>query len=163
VGGGYGPGMKAVVQRSLRASVEVEGREIAAIDRGLVVLVGIEAGDTQAEVSWMAEKVANLRIFEDAAGKMNLSVKDAGGAVLLVPNFTVAGDARKGRRPSFDGAMRPEQSEPMFAAIAKAVRDQGVSVRTGVFRTHMRVSLVNDGPITILLERHPLRDAPLER
>lgn len=144
--------MKAVVQRSLRASVEVEGREVAAIDRGLVVLVGIEAEDTDAQVSWMAEKIANLRIFEDAAGKMNLAVKDVGGAVLLVPNFTVAGDARKGRRPSFDGAMRPEQSEPMFASLAKAVGEQGVQVQTGVFRTHMRVSLVNDGPITILLE-----------
>lgn len=144
--------MKAVVQRSLRASVEVEGREVAIIDRGLVVLVGIEVGDGDAQVSWMAEKVANLRIFEDEAGKMNLSVKDVGGAVLLVPNFTVAGDARKGRRPSFDGAMRPEQSEPMFALLARTVGDQGVPVRTGVFRAHMRVNLVNDGPITILLE-----------
>ncbi len=144
--------MKAVVQRVLRGSVEVEGRVVASIERGLVVLVGIQVADGAAEVGWVAEKVAHLRIFEDAAGKMNLSVNDVGGEVLLVPNFTVAGEARKGRRPSFDGAMRPETAEPMFAELAKAVAGQGVRVQTGVFRTHMLVGLVNDGPVTILLE-----------
>ena len=144
--------MKAVVQRVLRASVEVEGRTVGAIERGLVVLVGLETADAAAEVAWLADKVSNLRVFEDAAGKMNLSVKDAGGGILLVPNFTVAGDARKGRRPSFDTAMRPEQAEPMFAELARALKGQGVPMQTGVFRTHMLVSLVNDGPVTILLE-----------
>jgi D-tyrosyl-tRNA(Tyr) deacylase len=100
----------------------------------------------------MAEKLATIRIFEDAAGKMNLSVRDVGGAILLVPNFTLAGDARKGRRPSFDGAMKPELAEPMFQELAGAVRGLGVPVQAGVFRAHMRVSLVNDGPVTILLE-----------
>ena len=98
------------------------------------------------------EVVANLRVFEDAAGKMNLSVKDVGGGILLVPNFTVAGDARKGRRPSFDNAMRPELSEPMFGRVVEAVRAQGVVVATGVFRAAMSVTIVNDGPITIVLE-----------
>ena len=149
--------MKAVVQRVTRASVAVEGRDVASIGAGLLVLVGIEAGDGEGDVAWMADKVTNLRIFEDSAGKMNLSVKDAGptgsqGAVLLVPNFTVAGDARKGRRPSFDTAMRPEEAEPVFARLAAAVRALGVDVGTGVFRAHMAVTLVNDGPVTILLE-----------
>jgi D-tyrosyl-tRNA(Tyr) deacylase len=144
--------VKAVVQRVLRASVEVDGRAVAAIEQGLLVLGGLEATDTPAEVAWLADKLANLRIFEDATEKMNLSVKDVGGAVLLVPNFTVAGDARKGRRPSFDGAMRPEQAEPMFGELAKAVAAQGVPVQTGVFRAHMLVTLINEGPVTILLE-----------
>jgi D-tyrosyl-tRNA(Tyr) deacylase len=144
--------MKAVVQRVSRASVEVEGNVVGSIERGLMILVGIETADTPAEVAWLADKAANLRIFEDAAGKMNLSVKDVAGAVLLVPNFTVAGDARKGRRPSFDTAMRPEQAEPMFVELVGAVKAQGVAVQTGVFRTHMLVDLVNDGPVTILLE-----------
>jgi D-tyrosyl-tRNA(Tyr) deacylase len=130
----------------------VDGRAVATIERGLLVLGGLEATDTPAEVAWLADKLANLRIFEDAAEKMNFSVKDVGGTVLLVPNFTVAGDARKGRRPSFDGAMRPEQAEPMFGELAKAVAAQGVPVQTGVFRAHMLVSLTNDGPVTILLE-----------
>jgi D-tyrosyl-tRNA(Tyr) deacylase len=149
--------MKAVVQRVARASVAVDGRDVASIGAGLLVLAGIEAGDAEGDVAWMADKVANLRIFEDAAGKMNLSVKDPGPtgsqrAILLVPNFTVAGDARKGRRPSFDGAMRPELAEPMFVRLVAAVRAYGVEVGTGVFRAHMAVSLVNDGPVTILLE-----------
>jgi D-aminoacyl-tRNA deacylase len=147
--------MKAVVQRTSGASVEVEGRVVGAIGAGLVVLLGIEAGDTGADRAWMAEKIANLRIFEDAAEKMNLSVRDVGGGVLLVPNFTVAGDARKGRRPSYDNAMRPQESEAEFGRVAQALREvagEGVRVETGVFRAHMRVSLVNDGPVTILLE-----------
>jgi len=149
--------MKAVVQRVSRASVEVERKTVASIGRGLLVLVGIEADDTAAEITWLADKLANLRVFEDAAGKMNLSVKEVGepgakGEILLVPNFTVAGDARKGRRPSFDGAMRPELAEPMFAQLVRVVAAQGVNVQTGVFRAHMLVSLVNDGPVTILLE-----------
>lgn len=146
--------MKAVVQRVARASVEVEGRVAGSIGRGLAVLVGIEHADGAAELAWMAEKLANLRVFEDADGRMNLSAKDLVpvGDILLVPNFTVAGDARKGRRPSFDNAMRPELAEPFFTRLVEAVRGQGVTVQTGVFRAHMLVSLVNDGPVTILLE-----------
>ena len=147
--------MKAVVQRVSGASVEVEGRSVATIGRGLLVLAGLEVSDGAADAAWMAEKLANLRIFGDAAEKMNLSVKDAGGAVLLVPNFTLAGDTRKGRRPHFDNAMRPELAEQMFGQFAAAVSAQGVPVQTGVFRAHMRVSLVNDGPVTILLESRP--------
>jgi D-tyrosyl-tRNA(Tyr) deacylase len=151
--------MKAVVQRVSRGSVEVDGKTVAAIGRGLVVLVGIEQGDGPTDLAWMADKIAHLRIFEDAAGKMNLAVGDlksasgeSEGAVLLVPNFTVAGDARKGRRPSFDGAMRPEQAERFFTELAAAVAGHGVAVRTGVFRAQMMVGLTNDGPVTILLE-----------
>lgn len=166
--------MRAVVQRVSRASVAVDGREVGAISRGLAVLVGIEAADTPADVAWMAEKVTGLRIFEDAAEKMNLSVKDllsAGRtpatpsqtpatpsrtptqpAILLVPNFTIAGDARKGRRPGFDNAMRPEAAEPMFDALVEAVRRQGVPVERGAFRVHMTVTILNDGPVTIWLD-----------
>lgn len=144
--------MRAVVQRVSSASVAVGGRVVASIGRGLLVLVGLEAADTGAQAAWLADKAANLRIFEDAVGKMNLSVQDVQGAILLVPNFTVAGDARKGRRPSFDNAMRPELAEPLFQGLAAAVRALGVPVETGVFRTEMAVSLVNDGPITLVLE-----------
>lgn len=149
--------MKAVVQRVESASVEVDGRVVGAIGTGLLVLVGIEAGDVDDDVRWLADKLANLRIFEDDAGRMNRSVLDVGGAVLLVPNFTVAGDARKGRRPSFDSAMAPGAAEPMFVALVGALRATGVGVESGVFRAHMRVTLVNDGPVTILL---PSREAP---
>lgn len=149
--------MRAVVQRVSSASVTVDHQIVGQISRGLLVLVGIQSTDTPVQVAWMADKVANLRIFEDAAGKMNLSVKDLQppGSILLVPNFTVAGEAAKGRRPSFDNAMRPELAEPMFRAIVEAVRAQGVTVETGVFRAHMGVALVNDGPITIWLETAP--------
>jgi D-aminoacyl-tRNA deacylase len=145
--------MKTVVQRVHEAWVEVEGRRRATVGRGLLALVGIEQGDAGDEIAWMAEKLANLRIFEDAAGRMNLSVLDIRGDVLLVPNFTVAGDARKGRRPSFDGAMRPESAEPLFAELARELGAAGVPVQTGIFRVHMHVGLVNDGPVTIVLSR----------
>ncbi|MEX2219147.1 MAG: D-aminoacyl-tRNA deacylase [Phycisphaerales bacterium] len=144
--------MRAVVQRVSRAAVEVGGREAAAIGRGLLALVGIEEGDTEADAAWLAQKLAHLRIFEDDGGKMNLSVKDVAGSLLLVPNFTVAGNARKGRRPGFDRAMRPELAEPLFARLVAGAQSHGPPVRTGVFRAHMLVSLVNDGPVTIWLD-----------
>jgi D-tyrosyl-tRNA(Tyr) deacylase len=144
--------MKAVVQRVDSGSVDVEGRRVAEIGRGLLALVGIEEGDAESDAVWLADKLAHLRIFEDQAGKMNLSVKDTAGALLLVPNFTVAGDARKGRRPSFDGAMRPEHAEPLFARLAALAQAHQVHVHLGVFRAHMRVSLVNDGPVTVNLD-----------
>lgn len=149
--------MRAVVQRVLSARVEVVGvtgvaEEAASIGRGLLVLVGLDVTDTEPRAAWLAEKIAHLRVFEDDAGKMNRSVLDVGGAVLLVPNFTLAGDARKGRRPSFDCAMRPEQAEPLFTRLVELVRGQGVEVRTGVFRAEMRVVLVNDGPVTLVVD-----------
>jgi D-tyrosyl-tRNA(Tyr) deacylase len=144
--------MRAVVQRVSSAGVDVDGARVAGIGRGLLVLVGIEETDEPRDRAWLAEKLPGLRIFEDDAGKMNLSVADVKGEILLVPNFTVAGDARKGRRPSFDKAMRPERAEPEFALLAAAVAGSGVPVRTGIFRATMAVSLVNDGPVTIVLE-----------
>ncbi len=146
--------MKAVVQRVSRASVVVEGRVVGEIGHGLCVLVGLEAGDAEADRAWMADKIASLRIFEDEQGKMNLSVVQTAGGVLMVPNFTVAGDARKGRRPSFDKAMPPAEAEPEFAALVGAVRSAapGVNVQQGVFRAHMLVEIANDGPVTIVLD-----------
>jgi D-tyrosyl-tRNA(Tyr) deacylase len=144
--------MRAVVQRVSQAQVEVDGKAVAQVAAGLVVLVGIEAADTDADLAWLADKLINLRIFEDPQGKMNLSLLDTKGALLLVPNFTVAGDAKKGRRPSFDNAMRPEQAELMFNDLAKRIAAQGVPTATGVFRATMKVTLTNDGPVTILLD-----------
>jgi D-tyrosyl-tRNA(Tyr) deacylase len=144
--------MKTVIQRVSRASLEIGGAVHARIDRGLVALVGIETSDTPDDREWTAEKIAGLRIFPDAAGKMNLSVQDAPGAVLIVPNFTVAGDASRGRRPSFDGAMRPPEAQTEFESLCAAVRARGVPVETGVFGADMQVALVNDGPVTIVLD-----------
>jgi D-aminoacyl-tRNA deacylase len=144
--------MRAVVQRVSAASIEVQGRRVASIDRGMLVLLGIERADSAADVSWIADKLVHLRIFEDTAGKMNVSAGDLGAGVLLVPNFTVAGDARKGRRPSFDNAMPSEEAETVFNQVAAAIADLGVPLQTGIFRAHMLVSLVNDGPVTIWLD-----------
>lgn len=147
--------MRAVVQRVSRASLTVDGVERAAVPvetGGLVVLVGLEESDAPADRDWMADKVVNLRIFPDADGKMNRSVLDAGGAVMLVPNFTLAGSAQRGRRPSFDRAMRPERSEGEFALLVEEVRRLCPRVSVGVFRAHMELSLTNDGPVTILLD-----------
>ena len=146
--------MKAVVQRVSEATLRVDGAVRAEVTApgGLVVLVGLDEEDVPADRTWLAEKVVNLRIFPDEAGKMNKSVIDIGGTVMLVPNFTVAGDARKGRRPSFDRAMKPEQAEGEFDALVEAVRAIHPKVSRGVFRAHMHVSLVNDGPVTILLD-----------
>lgn len=146
--------MKAVIQRVSGASLSVDGREVAAVAApgGLVVLAGLEDRDTAEDRRWMAEKIVNLRIFSDAQGKMNLSVLDLGGTVMMVPNFTVAGDAGKGRRPSFDRAMRPERAKEEFGLLCAAVRASCPRVSEGVFGAHMHVSLVNDGPVTILLE-----------
>jgi len=150
--------MRAVVQRvsgAVLGLVDESGAvsEHARIGAGLVALLGIEKEDAEADREWMVSKLAGLRIFEDDQGKMNLSVLEVGsGEVLLVPNFTVAGDARKGRRPSFDHAMRPPEAERAFDAVARALADQGVAVKTGVFGAHMRVSIENDGPVTIVVD-----------
>ena len=144
--------MRCVVQRVTRASVEVAGEIVGKIENGFMVLVGAEDGDTEADVNYCADKIAGLRVFEDPDDKMNLSLTDVGGSVLLVSQFTLLGDARHGRRPSFIRAARPEAAEPLFEQLCKKVADKGIHVETGRFRTHMEVSLVNDGPVTILLD-----------
>ncbi len=144
--------MKAVIQRVTEARDEVDGHLSGAIARGLLVLLGVARGDTAREAEWMAQKIANLRIFEDAEGKMNLSVLEIGGAVLLVSQFTLLGDVRRGRRPSFIDAAPPEEADRLYQVTAEALRNQGVPVETGVFQAHMAVHLVNDGPVTLLLD-----------
>lgn len=144
--------MRCVVQKVTRASVTVAGELVGEIGQGYMVLVGAEEGDAEADVNYCADKIVGLRVFEDADDKLNLSVKDVGGSVLLVSQFTLLGDARKGRRPSFIRAARPEQAEPLFEKLVQRVSDAGIPVATGRFRTHMEVSLVNDGPVTILLD-----------
>ena len=144
--------MRCVVQRVSHARVTVAGEVTGEIEKGYMVLVGAEDGDTEADVNYCAEKISGLRVFEDADDKMNLSVQDVGGSVLMVSQFTLLGDARHGRRPSFIRAARPEAAEPMFEQLCKKVADKGIHVETGRFRTHMEVSLVNDGPVTILLD-----------
>ena len=145
--------MRAVLQRVARAAVDVEGETTAETGRGLVVLLAVERGDTTAEADWIARKAADLRVFEDEAGRMNRSVAETGGAVLLVSQFTLAADCRKGRRPSFDGAAPPEEARPLLARVREGLERAGLQVREGRFGEHMQVSLVNDGPVTIILER----------
>jgi D-aminoacyl-tRNA deacylase len=145
--------MRCVLQRVSSASVEVEGTiRGSAPGVGLLVLAGLEETDCPEDVRWMAEKIAHLRIFPDDQGKMNRSVVDVGGTIVLVPNFTLAGEAARGRRPSFDRAMKPERSEGEFASFVSAVRAIHPLVESGVFRAHMNVTLVNDGPVTIWLD-----------
>ena len=144
--------MRAVIQRVSSASVNVDGKTVGAIERGFLVLVGVTHGDTCAEADWLARKIAGLRLFEDAAGKMNLGLADIGGAVLVVSQFTLYGDARKGRRPDFLQAARPEQAEPLITYFVDQLRGQGLTVATGQFQAHMEVALVNDGPVTLWLD-----------
>jgi D-tyrosyl-tRNA(Tyr) deacylase len=146
--------MKAVVQRVSRASVTSGGELLGRIGQGLMVLVGFSHGDDGAAVSWMAEKIVQLRIFEDDEGKMNRSVADIGGGVLLVPQFTLYGDARKGNRPGFDAAARPEVAEPLYREMVSLLKERAsLAVESGTFGAYMEVELVNDGPVTILLDR----------
>ncbi len=145
--------MRALIQRVSRASVSVDGRAVGAIGRGFVVLLGVTHSDTEAEAGWLAGKVAGLRLFEDEAGKMNLGLADVGGSVLVVSQFTLYGDARKGRRPSFTDAARPEQAEPLVQYFADQLRRQGLAVEMGVFGAVMLVEIHNDGPVTLMLER----------
>ncbi|ACX51534.1 D-tyrosyl-tRNA(Tyr) deacylase [Ammonifex degensii KC4] len=144
--------MRALVQRVARGAVWVEGEKIAGIGRGLVVLLGVKKGDTPNDARYLAEKVAHLRIFEDERGKLNLSVKDIGGEVLVVSQFTLYGDCRRGRRPSFSEAAPAEEAEPLYRAFLAALREQGVPVAEGRFQAHMLVEIYNDGPVTLLLE-----------
>ena len=144
--------MRCVIQRVTEASVTVGAEEVGRIGPGLLALIGISAEDTEADLKYMADKVPNLRIFDDENGVMNRSVLDAGGAVLAVSQFTLYGDARGGRRPSYIRAARPEEANRMYERLVNAWRDRGLRVETGRFRTEMKVSLVNDGPVTILLD-----------
>ena len=144
--------MRALVQRVQRASVTVEGEVVGSIDAGLCVLVGVTHTDDTAAADRLATKVWNLRCFDDADGAMNRSVAEVGGAVLVVSQFTLYGDTRKGRRPSYVEAARPEVAEPLCDAFVTALRALGARVETGRFRTHMQVELVNDGPVTLTLE-----------
>jgi D-tyrosyl-tRNA(Tyr) deacylase len=144
--------MRAVVQRVAEAAVTVDGATVGAIGPGLVVLLGVGHDDDGSRAATLAGKVAKLRIFEDEAGQMNRSVLDTGGAVLAVSQFTLLGDTRKGNRPSFIAAARPEVAEPLYEQFVAALRELGIEVATGRFRTAMQVALVNDGPVTIVLE-----------
>lgn len=145
--------MRALLQRVSRASVTVNGAVVGAIGRGFVILLGVSHDDGQAEADWLANKIAGLRLFEDEAGKMNLGLADVGGQVLLVSQFTLYGDARKGRRPSFIAAARPEQAEPLVDYFADSLRGHGLVVEMGVFGAMMQVEIINDGPVTMMLER----------
>ena len=145
--------MRAVVQRVNQAQVRVENKVVAKIGLGLVVLLGISPTDTEADVREMAEKVANLRIFGDAQGKMNLSCLDVNGKIIVVSQFTLYADTRRGRRPSFTGAASPELAEPLCQFFVETLRIMGVPTQSGVFGAHMVVDIQNDGPVTILLEQ----------
>ena len=144
--------MRAVIQRVEKASVSVEGEIRGQVGAGFLVLIGVEEGDGDADFKYIADKVPNLRVFEDEQGKMNRSLLDVGGEVLAVSQFTLLGDARGGRRPSFITAARPETADPMYERLVADWRARGIRVETGVFGAHMKVSLVNDGPVTILLD-----------
>ena len=144
--------MRAVVQRVSRSEVTVDGRTTGKIKKGILVLLGVTHGDTSKDVDYIVDKTINLRIFEDENDKMNLSLKDIGGEMLAVSQFTLYGDCRKGRRPSFTNAAAPEEADKLYHEFVKKVSEQGINTETGDFGAHMMVDLVNDGPVTILLE-----------
>ncbi|HBI03513.1 MAG TPA: D-tyrosyl-tRNA(Tyr) deacylase [Paenibacillaceae bacterium] len=144
--------MRVVVQRAKNASVTVNGEVVGQIEKGLVLLVGLTHTDTEEDVNYVAEKIAGLRIFEDVGGKMNLSLMETGGSILSVSQFTLYGDTRKGRRPSFVDAARPEQAEPLYQLFNEKLRGLGLVVETGIFGSMMEVSLINDGPVTLIVE-----------
>jgi len=146
-------GMKAVIQRVTSASVTVEGRVVGQIRQGIMVLLGVEKGDGEAAADWLAEKIAGLRIFGDGDGKMNLSVRDIGGALLVVSQFTLAGNCAKGKRPSFDTAAPPDEGKRLYEYFVDSARRLGLPVETGIFQADMQVALVNDGPVTFVLEK----------
>ena len=148
--------MRCVIQRVTHASVDVSGETVGRIEKGFMVLLGAENGDGEADAKYCADKIAGLRVFEDAAGKLNLSLADVGGEVLLVSQFTLLADARHGRRPDFIQAARPEVAEPLCERVKEMLMQKGLHVETGRFRTDMQVSLVNDGPVTILLDSRKL-------
>ena len=144
--------MRAVVQRVTESSVTVDGQITGATDEGLVVLIGVEKGDTDKDAGYIADKVSGLRIFEDENEKMNLSVKDVGGSILAISQFTLLGDVRKGKRPSFITAEAPEIANRLYQQVCENIRNQGIKVETGIFQAHMLVKINNNGPVTILLD-----------
>ena len=144
--------MRCVIQKVTHASVTVDGETVGKIEGGFMVLVGAQEGDTEADARYCADKIAGLRVFEDENDKMNLSLRDVGGRVLLVSQFTLLADARHGRRPDFLQAARPEVAEPLCERVKQMIEEKGIEVETGRFRTDMQVALVNDGPVTILLD-----------
>jgi D-tyrosyl-tRNA(Tyr) deacylase len=150
--------MKAVIQRVSEASVTVGGEVAGAIGPGLLILLGVGVGDGPAEIALLAEKIANLRIFTDDEGRFNRSALDVGGAALVVSQFTLYADTRRGRRPSFSDAAAPDLAAPLIEAFAAALRQRGLPVATGVFGAHMRVALINDGPVTIILDTETFRE-----
>lgn len=144
--------MRAIVQRVSNASVSVDGEIRGSIKKGLLVFAGIMKDDNERDGQYIASKIAGLRIFEDEEGKMNYSVSDLKGEVLLISQFTLAGDSRKGRRPSFEKAMKPQEASPLFDKLVEMVKNEGLKVATGQFQAHMEVKLTNDGPVTIMLD-----------
>ena len=144
--------MRAVVQRVVTASVKVGGEVVGRIDQGFLVFLGVAKEDEETDVAYIGDKIAGLRVFEDSQGKMNLSLMDIGGSVLLVSQFTLLGDARQGRRPGFSGAAEPAKAENYYDLVNARIQSQGIAVATGVFRADMLVSLENDGPVTIMLD-----------
>ena len=145
--------MKVLVQRVKKASVEVGGEKIAAIKTGLLIFICVEKGDIQSQAEYLAAKVANLRIFEDEKQKMNLSALDVGGEIIVVSQFTLAGDCTRGNRPGFDNAARPEDAKPLYEYFSDCLRAKGLHVENGIFQADMQVSLINDGPVTFILEK----------
>ena len=144
--------MRAVVQRVAEASVSVGGETLGKIKQGLCALVGVGRGDDGGDAGWLTEKIVGLRVFDDAEGRMNLDIRQAGGSLLIVSQFTLYGDCRKGRRPSYDAAMPPDEARFLYEMFTRMCADTGVPVETGVFRAEMAVSIVNDGPVTLLLD-----------
>lgn len=148
--------MRAVIQKVKNANVKVDGDTVGEIQKGFLIFLGIEAGDTQSDLAYIVGKISKIRIFEDADDKMNLSIKDVGGEVLSISQFTLLGDARKGNRPSFTGAEKPEKAKEIYLKFNKELRKEGIKVAEGIFQADMEVSLVNDGPVTILLDSRKL-------
>lgn len=148
--------MRAVVQRVAKSSVTVDDNITGSIERGLMVLIGVEEGDTQTDAMYIAKKVSALRIFDDEEGVMNLSVKDIGGEVLAVSQFTLLGDARKGNRPSYFAAAKPDEANALYRTVVELIKANDIDVKEGVFQADMMVDISNDGPVTILLESHKL-------
>jgi D-tyrosyl-tRNA(Tyr) deacylase len=145
--------MRTLIQRVSQASVTVEGQVAGSIERGYVILVGVTHDDSKGKAEWLANKIVGLRLFEDDAGKMNLSVADIGGSVLVVSQFTLYANASKGRRPSFTGAAHPDYAEPLVSLLAEEIEAKGIHVETGIFGAMMSVEIINDGPVTLMLER----------
>ncbi len=144
--------MRAVIQRVLQAKVEVGGRQVGKVDKGLLVYLSVGVGDTEKDAEFLADKLVNLRIFADDAGKMNRSVIDVGGSILLISNFTLHGDCRKGRRPGFDAAAQPQLAQQLYEKTIALVAEKGVTVEKGVFSEYMHVDSINDGPVTFILD-----------